>query len=90
MKVMMTPKHSASTDNNNKLFIDRRLRPQCCHRGSYFKHPKTSPVQPRACNWYYCAQFIAMPKAACALDSSWVAMFSNLGLSAKMTSSSHP
>jgi len=29
--------------------------------------PKSSPVRPLACNWYYCAQFIAKPKVACAL-----------------------
>jgi len=49
----------------NKAVIDRRLRPRCCHLGSYFKRPKSSPVRPLACNWYYCAQFIAKPKAAC-------------------------
>ena len=25
-------------DNNNKAVIDRRLRPRCCHLGSYFQH----------------------------------------------------
>jgi len=49
----------------NKAVIDRRLRPRCCHLGSYFKRPNSSPVRPLACNWYYCAQFIAKPKAAC-------------------------
>ena len=57
----------------NKVFIDRRIRPQCCHLWSYFKRPKSSPVRPLACNWYYCAQFIAKPKAACALRFSWAA-----------------
>jgi len=34
----------------------------------YQKHaPKSSPVRPLACNWYYCAQLTAKPKAACAL-----------------------
>jgi len=28
---------------------------------------KSSPKHPLACNWYYCAQFIAKPKAVCAL-----------------------
>ena len=42
--------------------------------------PKSSPVRPSACNWYYCAQFIAKPNAACALRFSWVATSSNLGL----------
>jgi len=59
----------------------RRLRPRCCHLGSYFKRPKSSPVRPLACNWYYCAHFIAKPKAACALSFSWTAKSSNLGLS---------
>ena len=45
-----------------------------------FKRPKSSPVRPLACNWYYCAQFIAKPKAACALRFSWAATSSNLGL----------
>ena len=40
-----------------------------------------------ACSWYYCAQLIAKPKAACALHFSWAATSSNLGLSANMTSS---
>jgi len=57
----------------NKVFIDRRIRPQCCHLWSYFKRPKSSPVRPLACNWYYCAQFIAKPKAACALSFNWAA-----------------
>ena len=33
-----------------------------------------------ACNWHYCAQFIAKPKAASALCFSWVATSSNLSL----------
>jgi len=64
----------------NKAVIDRRLRPRCCHQASYFKCPKSSPVHSLACNWYYCAQFIAKPKAACALHFSWTAASSNLGL----------
>ena len=64
----------------NKAVIDRRLRPRCSHLGSYFKRPRSSPVRPLACNWYYCAQFIAKPKAACALGFSWAATSSNLGL----------
>ena len=64
----------------NKAVIDRRFRPRCCRLGSYFKRPKSSPVCPLACNWYYCAQFIAKPKAACALRFSWSATSSNLGL----------
>ena len=65
---------------DNKPVIDRRFRPRCCHLGSYLKHRKSSPVRPLACNWYYCAQFIAKPKAACALRFSWAATSSNLGL----------
>ena len=64
----------------NKAVIDRRLRPRCCHLGSYFKRPKSNPVRQLACNWYYCAQFIAKPKAACALRFSCAATSSNLGL----------
>ena len=59
---------------------DRRLRPRCCHLGSYFKRPKSSPVRPLACNWYYCAEFIAKPKAACARRFSLAVTSSNLGL----------
>ena len=51
--------------------IDRRLRPRCCHLGSYFKRPKSRSVRPFACNWCYCAQVTAKPKAACALLFSW-------------------
>jgi len=65
-----------------KVVIDRRLRPLCCHLGSCFKRPKSRPVRPLACNWYYCAQLIAKPKAACALRFSWTATSSNLGLRA--------
>jgi len=62
----------------NKAVIDRRLRPRCCHLGSYFKHPKSSPVRPLACNWYYCAQSVSKPKAACTLlRFSWAAASSN-------------
>jgi len=68
------------TTEVSKAVIDCRLRPRCCHLGSYFKHPKSSPVRSLACNWYYCAQFIAKPNAACALRFSWVVTSSNLGL----------
>jgi len=54
--------------------------PPCCHLGSYFQRQKSSPVRPLACNWYYCAQFVAKPKAACALRFSWTATSSQLGL----------
>jgi len=76
--------------NSQQGIIDRRLRPRCCHLGSYFKRPKSSPVRPSACNWYYCAQFIAKPKAACALRFSWATTSSNLDLWANMTSSIKP
>ena len=65
---------------SNKAVIDRRLRPRCCHLGSYLKRPKSSPVRPLTCNWYYCAQFVAEPKAACALRFRWAATSSNIGL----------
>ena len=60
-----------NNDNNNKAVTDCRLRPRCCHLGSYFKRPKSSPVRQFFCNSYYCAQFIAKPKAACALRFGW-------------------
>ena len=79
------------TSTVNKTVIDRRLHPRCCQLlGSYCKRPKSSPVRPLACNWYYCAQFVAKPKAACALRFSWAATSSNRGLSANMTSSVKP
>ena len=65
---------------HNEAVIDRRLRPRCCNLGSYFRRPKSSPVRPFAFNWYYCAQFIAKPKAACVLRFSWAATSSNFGL----------
>jgi len=58
----------------NKAVIDRRLRPKCCRLGSYYKRSKSSSVCTLACNWYCCAQFIAKPKAACALRFSWSAI----------------
>ena len=69
--------NSARSSSQNKAVIGRRLRPRCCHLGSYFKRPKSSSVRPLACNWYYCAQFIAKLKAACALRFSWAATSSN-------------
>ena len=47
-------------------------------------------MRPLASNWYYCAQFIAKPKAVCALRLGWTATSSNFGLSANMTSSIKP
>ena len=70
----------AAATNINKAVIDRRLRPRCCHQGSYFKRPKSSPVRPLACNWCYCAHFVTKPKAACAMRFSWAATSSNLCL----------
>jgi len=29
--------------------------------GKLFKRPKSSPVRLLACNWHYCAQFVAKP-----------------------------
>ena len=75
-------------NNNNKAVIDRRLCPRCCHLGSYFKRPKSSPV--RLQEWCYCAQFIAKPKAACAPRLSWAATSSNLGFWANITLSIKP
>ena len=76
--------------NKAAISLDRRLRPRRCQLGSYFKRPKCSPVRPLACNWYYCAQFIAKPKAVCALFFSWAATSSHRGLWANMTSSIKP
>ena len=76
--IINTPKPTAATQY--KAVMDRRLRPWCCHLGCYFKHPESSPMRPLACKWYYCAQFIAKPKAACALRFSWASTSSNLGL----------
>jgi len=69
---------------------DCRLCPRCCHLGSYFKRPKSSPVRSLACNWYCCAQFIAKPKDASALRFSWAATSSNLGSWTNITSSMKP
>ena len=68
------------TTFTNKAVTDRRLHPRCCHLPSYFKRPKSSPVHALACNWYYCGQLIAKPKAAYALRCSRAATSSNLGL----------
>ena len=64
------------TEYDYKAVINRRLCPRFCHLGSYFEHLKSSPVRPLACNWYYCAQFIA--RTVCALRFSWAATSSNL------------
>ena len=64
---------------NSAKALKAMRRPQGSHKpqtpsavlppggGAYFKRPKSSPVRPLACNWYYCAQLIAKPKAARAL-----------------------
>ena len=70
--------------------IDRRLRPRCCHLGSYFKRPQSSSVRPFACNWCYCAQVIAKPKAAGVLLFSLAATSSNLAFWENVTSSIKP
>jgi len=64
---------------NDKAVIDGRPHPLVFHLGSYFKRRKSSPVRPLTCNWYYCAQFIAKSKAACALPFSGAASSSSLG-----------
>jgi len=69
----------------NKTLIGRRLRPRCRHPRSYFKRPKSSAVRPLAF-----AQFIANPKAACALRFSSAATSSSRGVRASMTSSIQP
>jgi len=63
-----------------KAVIDRILRPRCCHRGSYFKRVKAVPCSVRWPATGITAQFVAKPKAACALHFSWAATSSNLGL----------
>jgi len=72
------------------LFITSKQYKQSSHLWSSFKRPKSSLARPLARNCYYCAQFIAQPKAACALRFSWAATSSNLGLWANMTSSIKP
>jgi len=74
------PIRRESTPTPNTAVIDHRLRPRCCHPGSYFKRSKSSPVRPLACNWYCCAMIIAKPKAAYVLRFSRTATSSNLGL----------
>jgi len=59
-----------------KSAIDRMTPPLVLPPG---KRPKSCPVRPLACIWYYCAQRIAKPKAACALRFSWAATSSKLG-----------
>jgi len=59
---------TVAVDSKNNAVIDRTLR------------PRSSSVRPLACNWYYCAQLVSKPKAACALRFSWAATSSNLGL----------
>jgi len=71
---------SRQTPIYNKAVIDRRLRPGVATWEVTSKCPKSSPVRSLACNWYYCAQFIAKPKAACAMHFSWAATSNNLGL----------
>jgi len=79
---IQTQRHTCQRHDHareNTAVVDCRLRPRCCHLESHFKHPKSSPVRPLTCNWYYCAQFTARPHAACALRFSWTATSSNLG-----------
>jgi len=57
---------------------------------SYFKRPKSSPVRPLACNWYYCALFIAKPKAARKFASARRQRQAALALWATVTSSIKP
>jgi len=57
---------SVQLHKHDKAVIDRRLRPRCCHTGSYFKRPKSSPVSPLACNWYYCAVYSLAQGCVCA------------------------
>jgi len=45
-------------DTDNELFKQGSHRPHTppplyCHLGSFFKRPKSTPVRPLACNWYY-------------------------------------
>ena len=61
--------------------------PVCCHLGSYFKRPKSSPVRPLTCN---CTHLITKPKAACAVRFRSAATLSNLGFWANITSSTKP
>jgi len=55
----------------NKAVTDCRLRPRCCHLGSYFKRPKSRPVRLLAGMPLVLqrAPFVTKPKAAHALRS---------------------
>jgi len=66
--------------SSNKAVIDRRLPPSVATWEVTLIVRKSSPLHALACNWYYCAQFIAKPNAARAQRFSWAATTSNLGL----------
>jgi len=73
----------------NKEVIDRRLRPRYYHMESYFKRPKSNPVRPLECNWYYCAVYSQVQRCICAtlqLNGD----VEQLWLMANMTSSIKP
>jgi len=55
--------HVSDTSFGNTAVIDRGLHPRCCHLGSYFKCPKSSPVP--CVGWPVTgitAQFIVNPR----------------------------
>ena len=70
-RVIVTNTHKTYRPRHvcNKAVIDRRFRPRCCQLRSFLKRLKSRPERPLACNWYYCAPFIAKPKDAHALRS---------------------
>jgi len=71
-------KFAGYVDTDKKAVIDRTLRPRCCHLIRLQK--VDTCVRCLQLVGYYSAQFIAKPKAACALHFSWAATCSNLGL----------
>ena len=64
--------------------INGRLSFTSAGHGQYnttmYQQRPFSGSRPLACNWYYCAQFIAKPKAACALRFRWAATSSSRGV----------
>ena len=73
-------KFAGYADTEKKAVIDRRLRPWCCHLIRLQKVDTCVRCLQLVVVGYYCAQFIAKPKAVCALHFSWAATWSNLGL----------
>jgi len=54
----------------NKAVIDCRLYLRCCHLGSYFQAPKSSPMHPLAYYWHYCTVYSPWLHVHCA-SAGW-------------------